>query len=42
MPYHFGEVIVQHYNSLLCLSKVSQASDGVMLFDNEVCMKACG
>ena len=36
MPYHFGEVIVQHYNSLLCLSKISQLSDGVLLFDNEV------
>jgi hypothetical protein len=38
MPYHFGEVIVQHYNSLLCLAKVGQAADGVMLFDNEVCI----
>lgn len=36
MPYHFGEVIVQHYNSVLCLSKIADSSDGILLFDNEV------
>jgi hypothetical protein len=36
MPYHFGEVVVQHYNSVLCLAKVAAASDSIMLFENEV------
>jgi tubulin delta len=36
MPYHFGEVVVQHYNSVLCLSKVAQASQSILLFENEV------
>lgn len=36
MPYHFGEVVVQHYNSVLCLSKIAMASDAVLLFENEV------
>lgn len=30
-PYHFGEVVVQHYNAVLCLSKISAASDGVLV-----------
>lgn len=41
MPYHFGEVIVQHYNSVLCLAKVAQHSDGVLLFDNDVAHDMC-
>jgi tubulin delta len=41
MPYHFGEVIVQHYNSVLCLSKIAQYSDGVLLFDNEIAHDMC-
>ena len=41
MPYHFGEVIVQHYNSVLCLSKISQCSDGILLFDNEIAHDMC-
>jgi hypothetical protein len=36
MSYHFGEVVVQHYNSVLCLSKVTQASQSILLFVNEV------
>jgi len=35
-PYHFSEVVVQHYNSSLSLSKISNAADGVLLFENEV------
>ena len=34
-PYHFGEVVVQNYNALLTLSRVSQASHGVLVFENE-------
>ena len=34
-PYHFGEVVVQNYNALLSLSRVSQASHGVLVFENE-------
>lgn len=30
-PYHFGEVVVQHYNAILCLSKISAASEAVMV-----------
>ena len=30
-PYHFGEVVVQHYNAVLCLSKISAASDAVLV-----------
>lgn len=41
MPYHFGEVIVQHFNSVLCLSKVAHNSDGIMLFDNEIAHDMC-
>ena len=40
-PYHFSEVVVQHYNSLLCLSKVIAATHGVMLFENEVAQDLC-
>ena len=40
-PYHFGEVIVQHYNTLLCLSKISSTSDAVILYENEVARDMC-
>jgi len=40
-PYHFSEVVVQHYNSLLCLSKISASSDGVIVFENEVADDLC-
>jgi tubulin delta len=30
-PYHFGEVVVQHYNAILCLSKIAAASDAVLV-----------
>jgi hypothetical protein len=35
-PHHFGEVVVQHYNAMLCLSKVHDSSDGIILFENEM------
>ena len=34
-PYHFGEVVVQNYNAVLSLSRVSEASHGVLVFENE-------
>lgn len=40
-PYHFGEVVVQHYNTLLCLSKISKSSHGVLIFENEVAQNLC-
>ena len=40
-PYHFGEVAVQHYNSVLCLAKTSAVSDAVVLFENEVAQQLC-
>lgn len=40
-PYHFGEVVVQHYNALLSLSKISSSSDGSILFENEVAQDLC-
>ncbi len=40
-PYHFGEVVVQHYNSVLCLSKLATSSDGVLIFENEVAQDLC-
>ena len=40
-PYHFGEVIVQHYNTVLCLSAISTNSDAIFLFENEVANNAC-
>lgn len=40
-PYHFGEVIVQHYNTILCLSKIASCSDAVMLFENETAHHIC-
>ena len=30
-PYHFGEVVVQHYNAVLCLSKISASSNAVLV-----------
>jgi hypothetical protein len=40
-PYHFGEVIVQHYNTILCLSKIAACTDAVMLFENETAHHIC-
>jgi tubulin delta len=40
-PYHFGEVVVQHFNTVLCLSKLSSASHGVLTFENEVAKQLC-
>ena len=40
-PYHFSEVVVQHYNSLLCLSKIAAAAHGVVLFENEIAQELC-
>ena len=40
-PYHFGEVVVQHYNALLGLSKIASSSNGVLLFENEVAQELC-
>ncbi len=40
-PYHFGEVAVQHYNSVFCLAKTSAASDASILFENEVAQQLC-
>jgi hypothetical protein len=41
LPYHFGEVVVQHYNALLSLSTITSASHGVLLFENEVAQQLC-
>ena len=40
-PYHFGEVVVQHYNTVLCLAKISTASHAVLTFENEVAHQLC-
>lgn len=40
-PYHFGEVVVQHFNTILSLSKLSGASDGIIAFENEVAKQLC-
>lgn len=40
-PYHFGEVVVQHLNTVLCLAKISAASHGVLTFENEVAKQLC-
>ena len=40
-PYHFGEVVVQNYNALLCLSKVATCSHGVITFENETARDLC-
>lgn len=40
-PYHFGEVVVQHLNTVLCLAKISAASHGVLSFENEVAKQLC-
>jgi len=41
MPYHFGEVVVQHYNSVLSLAKIASSSNGVLLYENEVAHNLC-
>ena len=40
-PYNFGEVVVQYYNSLLCLSALSSSSNGIFLFENEKAKNLC-
>ena len=40
-PYHFGEVVVQHYNTVLSLSKISSTSHAVLTFENEVAQELC-
>lgn len=40
-PHHFGEVVVQYYNALLCLAKASRASQGMLVFENEVAQMLC-
>ena len=40
-PYDFGEVCVQHYNSVLTLSHLCKASDGVLVLENEVATNVC-
>jgi hypothetical protein len=40
-PYHFGEVVVQHYNALLCLSKIQACSQSVILLENEMAQVLC-
>jgi len=40
-PYHFGEVVVQNFNALLCLSKLSTCSHAVLTFENEVARDLC-
>lgn len=40
-PYHFGEVVVQHLNTILCLSKISSSSHAVLTFENEVAHQLC-
>ena len=40
-PYHFGEVVVQHFNTILCLAKISAASHSVLTFENEVAKQLC-
>lgn len=40
-PYHFGEVVVQHYNAVLSLAKVASSADAVLLFENEVAQYMC-
>jgi len=40
-PYNFGEVVVQYYNSLLCLSSLSSSSNGIFLFENEKAKNLC-
>lgn len=40
-PYHFGEVVVQHYNTVLSLAKISSTSHAVLTFENEVAQELC-
>jgi hypothetical protein len=40
-PHSFSEVIVQYYNTLLCLSKIYQNSNGILIFDNESAQLLC-
>ena len=37
----FGEVVVQHYNSVLCLAKVAAVTDAVLLYENEFAHELC-
>lgn len=40
-PHSFSEVIVQYYNTLLCLSKLYSHSHGILIFDNENAQLLC-
>ena len=40
-PFQSGEVIVQNYNSVLSLASLVQASDGIVLFENDRMNEMC-
>ena len=40
-PYHFGEVVVQYYNTLLSLSHLTQYSDAIIAYENEIAYNLC-
>lgn len=40
-PYNTGEVIVQNYNAVLTLSHLYQASDAVVILENDQLQKIC-
>ena len=40
-PHDSGEVIVQHYNSLLTTAHLCEATDGLLLFQNDVLASTC-
>ena len=41
LPYRTGEIITQHYNSLLSLAHLADAADAVLLVENEQVHRAC-
>lgn len=41
LPYHFGEVVVQNYNAILSLAKISSSSDAVLILENEIAHDLC-
>eukprot|EP00602_Paraphysomonas_sp_CaronLab_P005433 CAMPEP_0185022096 /NCGR_PEP_ID=MMETSP1103-20130426/4818_1 /TAXON_ID=36769 /ORGANISM="Paraphysomonas bandaiensis, Strain Caron Lab Isolate" /LENGTH=503 /DNA_ID=CAMNT_0027554019 /DNA_START=171 /DNA_END=1682 /DNA_ORIENTATION=- len=41
LPYHSGEVVVQHYNASLALASISKNSDAILVYENQVAHQLC-
>ena len=40
-PYHFGEVVVQHFNTLLALTHLNTFSNAILMMENQTALDIC-